>query len=453
MTGQAKMDADVAVWRAHLQSRPGISAGDADELEDHLRGHLDDLIARGLTPDEAFLVAIKRVGVHSELARDYAQEHSDRLWKHLVGSSEPPSSSRPLLITLGFAVLAGLAVQLPLYLSRGWASPAPPLLPLTVAVVGLGLVVAGYFWWLRRPVLPGVVAATLAALATLLAARLAFPFPTSAFSDTAALQLLHAPIALVVIVGASYLGSSWRDTSRRMDYLRFLGEAAIYYTLLALGGGVLLGLTAGVFNLVGVDATPMLTQWVLPLGVGGAVIVAAWLVEAKKSVIENMAPVLTAVFTPLFTLVQLAFLGAMTVTGRLVDLDRNALIVIDLLLVVVTGLLLFSASARPADAAPRGFDWLQIALVASALMINVFALVAMAGRISEFGVSPNKLAALGENVILAVHLAVSGLLYLGFLRGKRPFRDLVGWQGRFLPVIGLWAAVVVLVFPPVFGFR
>ena len=39
--------------------------------------------------------------------------------------------------------------------------------------------------------------------------------------------------------------------------------------------------------------------------------VASWLVEAKQNVIENMAPVLTHLFTPLFTLLLLAFLGTM----------------------------------------------------------------------------------------------------------------------------------------------
>ena len=47
----------------------------------------------------------------------------------------------------------------------------------------------------------------------------------------------------------------------------------------------------------------------------GAVLVAAWLVEGKQSVIENMAPVLTRLYTPLFTAVLLVFVLAMIWTG------------------------------------------------------------------------------------------------------------------------------------------
>jgi hypothetical protein len=40
---------------------------------------------------------------------------------------------------------------------------------------------------------------------------------------------------------------------------------------------------------------------------------------------------------------------------------------------------------------------------------------------------------------------------VGFLRGTRPFARLERWQTGYLPLYGLWAAVVV-VFPPAFGF-
>ena len=117
------------------------------------------------------------------------------------------------------------------------------------------------------------------------------------------------------------------------------------------------------------------------------------------------------------------------------------------------GLHLFSVSARPAGAPPGWFDLLQLVLVVVALVIDVVVLVAMAGRIGEYGASPNKLAALGENLVLAANLAGSAWLSVGFLRGRRPFAALERWQCRYLPVIGVWAALVVLVLPPVFGFR
>ena len=443
----------IAAWRDRMVTRPGVAAEDVDELEDHLRGHLAALTALGLTPDEAFLVAVQRVGSQHAIAADLAREHSGRLWKQYVGveATGPEASRAGVLPMLGFAALAGLAVKIPFGHALQNAS-GTPYAQLVVAVLALAAVATGYLAWQRRPPVPAVLVGIAVAIGVLGLTQLLYPF--AIMSATQALGLLHVPIALAVLLGTAYLGRDWRVVDRWMDWIRFLGELAIYYVLIALGGGLLMGLTVGVFQLVGLAPLGVVQEWVLPLGVGGAVVVAAWLVESKKSVVENMAPVLSLVFTPLFTLLLLAFLGALATTGgRLVDLDRGVLIVINLVLAVVLGLHLFSVSARPAGAKPGWFDRLQLLLVVAALVINVVVLIAMAGRIGEYGASPNKLAALGENLVLAGNLAWSAWLSYGFLRGRRPFAALERWQCRYLPVIGVWAALVVLAFPPLFGFR
>jgi hypothetical protein len=128
------------------------------------------------------------------------------------------------------------------------------------------------------------------------------------------------------------------------------------------------------------------------------------------------------------------------------------LIAFDLLLVVVLGLLLYSASARDPQSPPGAFDVVQVVLVVSALLADAVALWAIAMRISEFGFTPNRVAALGENVILLVNLAWSTVLYIRFLAGRGPFTRLERWQTDYLPVYAVWAAIVVIVFPPLFGF-
>jgi hypothetical protein len=193
-----------------------------------------------------------------------------------------------------------------------------------------------------------------------------------------------------------------------MDFIRFSGELFIYYVLIALGGGVLTAFMAMIFRAIGIDVEPFFQRWLLPCGAVGAVLVASWLVEAKQSVIENMAPVLTSLFSPLFAAVLVAFLAAMLWTGRGVDV----------LLVVVLGLLLYCVSARDPRLPPGVLDFVQVVLVVSALLADAVALWAIATRISEFGATPNRFAALGENVILLINLAWSAVLYLRFIRGN-----------------------------------
>jgi hypothetical protein len=140
-------------------------------------------------------------------------------------------------------------------------------------------------------------------------------------------------------------------------------------------------------------------------------------------------------------------------TGNPINVAREVLIGFDLLLVLVVGLVLYAASARDPQAPPDFFDALQLLLIVSALVVDGLALAAIAARISEFGFTPNKVAALGENLILLVNLAWSAWLYVSFLRRRGSFVALERWQVAYLPVYSIWAALVVIVFPPLFGYR
>jgi hypothetical protein len=163
--------------------------------------------------------------------------------------------------------------------------------------------------------------------------------------------------------------------------------------------------------------------------------------------------VLARLFTPLFTAVLLAFLIALGWTGDGIDVERDALILFNVLLAVVLGLLLYSLSARDPLVQPGLFDKLQLALVVSALIVDALVLVEIAGRITEYGTTPNKAAALGENVILLVNLAWSAWLELGFVRRRTPFAALERWQTGYLPVYAAWAWIVALALPPLFSYH
>jgi hypothetical protein len=294
----------------------------------------------------------------------------------------------------------------------------------------------------------GVLAALFA-----LGAVAANVYPVADDSQSIVVSAIHLPIALWLVVGLAYVADEWRSSRRRMDFIRFTGEWFVYFVLIGLGGGVLMAFTFGTFDAIGIDPEEFISQWVMPCGAVATVVVAGWLVEVKQGVVENIAPVLTRLFTPLFTAVLLAFLLATGRTGKGINVEREALILFDLLLVVVLGLLLYSLSARD-PLAPAGlFDKLQIALVFSALAIDVLVLLEVTGRITEYGTTPNKAAALGENVILLANLAWSAYLLVRFVRRHTPFEPLERWQTGYLAVYAAWAWFVVLVFPPLFSYH
>jgi hypothetical protein len=122
--------------------------------------------------------------------------------------------------------------------------------------------------------------------------------------------------------------------------------------LIALGGFVTTLFTFIMFRAIGMNPDWFVAGWLIPCGAAGAVLIGSWLVEAKQSVIENMAPVLTRVFTPLFTMLLLVFLATMAWTGSPINVKREVLIGFDLLLTLVVGLVLYAASARDLQAPP-----------------------------------------------------------------------------------------------------
>ena len=457
------LEEQIAQWREYLRRRQALHGADVEELEGHLRDQLVALTEAGLAGDEAFLVAVKRMGSLDALSREFARAHSERLWKQLVmapDAEQPANTGRSeIFVVLCFAVAAALAVKVPALfgLPLNPDQEVPPVYFRNASLFVFPLLALYFMWkrgwnamsglWLALPFAAGAVFANV------------YPWATGVVDnapkgrDTEVLTILHLPIALWLAVGFAYVRGRWFDDGGRMNFVRFSGELAIYYVLIALGGGVLTFFTMTMFMAIGVNAGWFVGPWLIPCGAAGAVIIGSWLVEAKQSVIENMAPVLTRLFTPLFTILLLAFLATMAWTGNPINVKREVLIGFDLLLAVVVGLVLYAASARDPQTPPDFFDGLQLLLVVSALVVDGVALAAIAARISEFGFTPNKVAALGENLILLVNLAWSAWLYASFLRHKGSFAALERWQIAYLPVYSVWAALVVVVFPPVFGYR
>ena len=226
---------------------------------------------------------MKRLGDVDGLSREFAREHSGRLWKQLLRPRDDeralPAAGWPE--TLGFAVAAAVAIQ-----AVRLAADAPDEEP-SWLVRNLGLFVlpflAGYFARRRQLDLRGWA---LTAAPFALAALVVNLYPYGTDSSTEILVALHLPVVLWFAVAYPYMGGTVRSHERRMDFVRFTGEWFIYYVLIALGGGVLMALTALVLEPTGVDVERILA-WVVPSGAAGAVVVAAWLVESKQRVVEK----------------------------------------------------------------------------------------------------------------------------------------------------------------------
>src|ERR1051325_3936114 len=147
------LEEQIDQWRSYLRRRQAIDSVDVEELEDHLREQVGGLGKAGLAPDEAFLVAVKRMGQLDALSREFAREHSDRLWKQLVvvpsEAAEPRAGARiDALAAFGFAVAAAVAIKLPALFGKQMG----PDDHFYARNMGLFVLppLTGYFAWKRR---------------------------------------------------------------------------------------------------------------------------------------------------------------------------------------------------------------------------------------------------------------------------------------------------------------
>ncbi|MEO6505875.1 MAG: permease prefix domain 1-containing protein [Terrimesophilobacter sp.] len=446
------LEDQIGQWRSTVLRGRAVEHADADELEGHLREQIADLQNSGLNGDEAFLIAVRRLGQVDLITAEFAREHSDRLWKQLALSRPDDGRHHPLLTMLGFAVVAAVLTRVAWILADPLRGTGEWLIrDLSLFVLP---VLAAYFAVLRRipwprALLLGGVVAVLAVAVNL------FPFVPGA--STESLVAIHLPIVLWFVVGVVYVGGSAGSSARRMDFIRFTGEWVIYYAVIALGGGVLIGLTSLVLTpLIPVTDDVVVWDdvlaWMSLSGAAGAVVVAAWLVEAKKSIIENIAPVLTAIFTPLFAIMLLVSAVGYSVAGIGRDFNRDLLTVFDLLLLVVLGLVVYGISARDATRGAPAMQAIRLVAVVAAIVLDALVLVSMFARVGELGFTANRVAALGLNLILLVNLAITAWLIVRVLIGRARPAHLEKWQTGYLPVFAAWVALVVLALPPLFAF-
>jgi hypothetical protein len=448
-----ELESQIRKWRGYLRSSGSLREQDLEELESHLRDSIDDLVSRGVTTEEAFLVSVRRMGDTEALGNEFAKITTESLWRQLLVPAPDELSRRrqrvEVLLVIGLAVLGGLLAKIPALFGWGVDEDNAAVYLVNASLFALPPVAIYLIW--KRSLSPRFI--LLAATVFVAAALLVNLYPFRDPFDTAVLVAVHLPIALLLLIGILYGGPGWRKAGTRLDFVRFAGEVFIYSVLLGLGGAALIGVTVGVFQFVEIDLESFIVNWVVVFGGCALLVVAAYLVERKKGRIETIAPVLARIFTPLLLMVLVSLLLAILITGRAPAENRELLIWFDLLLALVLGMTLYTMSARDAEEPTGLWDVMVLALVVVALVVDGVALSGIISRLAEYGVSPNRLAALGANVLLLVNLVFLGIGYVRFVFGRLAYQAIVEVQMRYLPAYCIWAALVVIVFPPLFGFR
>lgn len=265
--------------------------------------------------------------------------------------------------------------------------------------------------------------------------------------DSMIMAYLHLPIFLWVVMGLAFTGNQYSRSGARLAYLKFNGEFIILYACMALSGMVLTLITMQLFRFIGTDITEFYFRNVVLFGAAALSIVAAYLVTRDIKLAKNIAPYIARIFSPLVLATLLVYFIAVIWIGKNPFLDRDFLLVFNGVLLSVLAVTIFSITERGTDEKMNVSDYINFALIALALIIDGIALSAIVFRLSSYGITPNRLAVLGVNLLIFANLLWINLSYVRFLGNKTGPLAIQDAVTKFLPVYGLWAAFVTFIFP------
>ncbi|ADB42537.1 hypothetical protein [Spirosoma linguale] len=277
--------------------------------------------------------------------------------------------------------------------------------------------------------------------------------PKNPASNTLILSCIHLPLWLWSLLGFTFGGGKLKGEVNWLGFLRYNGELAVVTPLLLIAGGLTTALTINLFGLSGWKIETFYFSYIVVSGLAAVPIVATFLTQTQPALVNKVAPVIANLFSPVALVMLVVYLTATVFSGKDPYHDRDFLLLYNALLIGVMALIFFSV----AEATPTSKKPVQILILfllsTVTVVVNGIALSAVLFRISEWGLTPNRAAVLGANVLMLSHLLYVSVRLFGAMTRKSDL-SLVGRSMTFfLPVYSLWSAIVVFLFPLLFGFK
>ena len=274
--------------------------------------------------------------------------------------------------------------------------------------------------------------------------------PYNEQSSTFILSLIHLPIFLWSILGYAFVGGDIRNSQKKIAFLKFNGNFIVMTALIFISGVLFTGITIALFELLKIDIKQFYFEQIAVWALAAIPMLSTYLVQNNPQLVNKISPTIARIFTPLVFITLLAFLAALMYTGKNIYNDRNFLLLFNALLIGVMAIILFSLTEATKNASSKMNLIMLFGLSLLTIIANAMALSAIAFRLSEFGISPNRLAVLGANLLMFVHLLFVSYGLIKNLKGKATIQDVEQEIALFIPAYTVWAAFVTFAIPFIF---
>lgn len=358
-------------------------------------------------------------------------------------SGTSSSASRSEWLFIGIAcLLAGLIAKLPDFFSISQEF----FYPRNMGFI-LFPMLSAYFAW-KNKLSPRRIA--FIAGATLTALFFINSLPEKPADDILILSCIHLPLFLWCLLGFAFTGNDQKDIAKRLFFLKYNGDLVVMTTLILIAGGILTGITIGLFSLIGYSIEEFYFQNIAVFALPAAPIVGTYLVQTNPQLVGKVSPVIARIFSPLVLVMLVIYLGAMGFSGKDPFNDREFLLLFNALLIGVMAIIFFSVAETARTGKSRIEVWILLLLSVTTVIVNGIALSAILFRISEWGWTPNRGAVLGSNVLILINLLLVSVQLYRALNGKTDLNGAGKSIAFFLPVYFIWTIIVTFLFPLVF---
>jgi len=222
--------------------------------------------------------------------------------------------------------------------------------------------------------------------------------------------------------------------------------------LILLAGGVLMAVTLGLFDVIGMDIERFYADFIAIPGGVAAPVIAWYLIRTYPGITGKIAPVIARVFTPVVLVTLTVYLVSLIFSHSRILENRNLLIIFNVMLLGVLALILFSISGIVKGTSGKNTLPALFFLSVLAIVINSVALIAIISRITD-GITPNRTVVLVTNILVFLNLILIALrLFRSCFKGD-PVERVEKSIARYLPVYAGWTVIAIFLLPLVFGFR
>jgi len=354
-------------------------------------------------------------------------------------------TNNELIFIIVAALIAGLIAKIPDLTTM----KADYFYPRNIAFIVFPLLTA-YFSWKQKIHGKKLIISLTAILISILYINI---LPNNDKSDTLALACIHLPIFLWTVLGFSFVSDNLKSNQRRLDFLRYNGDLVVMTTIILIAGAILTGITLGLFSLIDIKIEEFYFKYVVVWGLAASPIVGTYLVRTNPQLVNKVSPVIAKVFTPLVLVTLVIYLFAVIGTGKDPYNDRDFLLIFNMLLIGVMAIILFSIAETSKNAGSKTGTILLLALSIVTIIVNGIALSAILFRISEWGITPNRLAVLGGNILILTNLLMVTIKLFKATQNKSETENIEKSITSFLPFYSLWTIFVTFIFPIIFNFK